>query len=65
MYDSTFSNINLSPPDSEVQQHMPRSLQLMIEIEGGAQAAVKEILADIEAGKRTLVDVKRERGISG
>ena len=64
MYDTTFSNIKLSP-DSEVQQHMPRSLQLMVEIEDRAQAAVEEILTEIEAGKTTLATVKAKRGLVG
>ena len=62
MYDTSFSNINLSS-DSEVQQHMPRSLQIMISIEEQAQAAVNEMLRDIEAGKTTLEAVKRSRGL--
>ena len=62
MYDTSFSNINLSS-DSEVQQHMPRSLQMMISIEEQAQAAVNEMLKDIEAGKTTLEAVKCSRGL--
>lgn len=50
--------------DSELRSHMAPSLQLMLTIEERAQAAVKKIFADIASGKKTLEEVKRERGLS-
>nr|WP_321497738.1 hypothetical protein [uncultured Methanolobus sp.] len=60
MNNSTYNNINYS---DEITSHLPRSLQLMIFIEEKANDGVNAILNEIAAGKTTLEDVKRKRGI--
>lgn len=44
---------------------MPQSFQLMIKIQQEAETEFKAIVSDIEAGKTTLAEVKRARGLSG
>jgi len=48
---------------SEIAAHMPRSLQIMMEIEEKAQIEYQAIMADIRAGKTDLEKVKRKRGL--
>ena len=47
----------------EITAHLPSSFQMMIEIQEEAQEKVKQILADIKAGRTTLEAVKRSRGL--
>ncbi|MHC1756193.1 MAG: hypothetical protein AB9861_12310 [Methanosarcina sp.] len=49
--------------DAETRKHMPKSLQLMIEIEERAQLKFNQILIDILEGRTTLEEVKRQRGL--
>ena len=43
--------------------HMPESFQLMIKIQQEAEQEFNAIVADIKAGRTTLEDVKRSRGL--
>jgi hypothetical protein len=54
---------NLLNLDPETVAHLPRSFQLMIEIERRAQEKVDSIIQDIQSGKTTLEEVKRTRGL--
>ncbi len=49
--------------DPEILSRMPKSFQLFYEIQQEAVAEVKQILEDVEAGKTTLEEEKRKRGI--
>ena len=60
MFSSDLSNSNI---DSDIVKHLPKSLQLMVEIERQAQAKFNEIMAAIERGETTLEEVKRRRGL--
>ncbi|MCK4252680.1 hypothetical protein KAX97_14630 [candidate division WOR-3 bacterium] len=53
------------PHEPDLIAHMPQSFQLMIKIQQEAEAEFKAIVSDIEAGKTTLAEVKRARGLSG
>jgi Ca2+-binding EF-hand superfamily protein len=59
----TQCNKGLSDLDAETVQHLPKSFQLMVEIEKQAQEKVNAILRDVAEGKITLEEVKRLRGI--
>ncbi|KXS43913.1 MAG: hypothetical protein AWU59_840 [Methanolobus sp. T82-4] len=48
---------------TEFHNHIPRSFQMMLEIEEQADATFKQILEDIESGKTTLEQVMKERGL--
>lgn len=50
-----------SSVNEESKKELLKTLDLMAKIEEAAQARLKEILADIEAGKITLDEVKRQR----
>ena len=60
-----FSDNLILSHDSEMLAHMPQSFQIMIQIQQEAEAEFKAIVSDIEAGKTTLAEVKRTRGLSG
>lgn len=47
----------------DIISQLPKSLQLMVEIEDRANAKLRLILKDIEEGKTTLEEVKKKRGI--
>lgn len=63
MLNKTCSNKSLLNLDPETVQNLPKSFQLMIEIETQAQEKVNAILKDIQTGKTTLKEVKCARGI--
>ncbi|HJH31103.1 MAG TPA: hypothetical protein C5S50_02705 [Methanosarcinaceae archaeon] len=63
MRETILKTDNSIDSDQELRNHLPKSLQIMIDIEDRAQAAVKDILADIAAGNTTLEIVKREMRI--
>ena len=56
----SFNSIQI---DAESRKHMPKSLQLMLEIEERAQKKFNQILSDIQDGKTTLEEVKKQRGL--
>ena len=62
MSNNHFEDI-MSSQDMEITAHLPSSFQMMIEIQEEAQEKVKQILADIKAGRTTLEAVKRSRGL--
>jgi hypothetical protein len=47
----------------DIISQLPKSFQLMMEIENRANAKLRLILKDIEEGKTTLEEVKKKRGI--
>lgn len=49
--------------DPEITAHMPQSFQLMIQIQQEAEAEFSAIVKDIRAGKITLHEVKKARGM--
>jgi hypothetical protein len=48
---------------TESSDHILKTLELMLKIEELAQARLNEILVDVRAGKTTLDEVKRQRGL--
>lgn len=63
MSNEAVEGLNLSSLDAETVQHLPKSFQLMVEIEKKAQERVNKILRDVREGKTTLEEIKRARGI--
>ena len=47
----------------EPNNYILKSVELMLKIEGLAQTRLRQILADIQAGKITLEEVNRQRGL--
>lgn len=61
---SNFDSPNLTlAHDQTITAHMPESFQLMIKIQQEAEREFDAIVADIKAGRTTLEDVKRSRGL--
>lgn len=60
---TTFEHSIKVSPHEELIQHLPRYLQLMLEIEEMAQAEFDGIMQDIREGKTSLENIKKERGI--
>ena len=63
MSNNTNSNLILAH-DPEIMAHMPESFQLMIQIQQEAEAEFNAIVAEIKAGKTTLAEIKRMRGLA-
>ncbi|WP_048179936.1 hypothetical protein [Methanosarcina sp. MTP4] len=49
--------------DPEIMERMPKTFRLYFEIERRAQEKYQQILADVAAGKTTLEEERRKRGI--
>jgi len=61
-YNRTY-NKTFSSNSTDVDSHLPRSFQLILEVEQRAELKFEQILADIQTGKTTLEQVMRERGL--
>lgn len=60
MKDTLLFDLNISP---EIEDHLPKHLQIMLEVERQAQKEYHLIMDDIRSGKTTLDDVKYRRGL--
>lgn len=59
MSNSISDNVKVMPLDEEVRRHLPKSFQLMIKVEEKAKVKFNQIMKDIQEGKTTMDEVKR------
>lgn len=62
MLNST-NSVGSEPMCVESCNHIPKTFELMLKIETLAQERLKRIIEDVQAGKITLEEVKRQRGL--
>ena len=63
MLNNNIGSFDSAQINTESRKNMLKSFQMMLEIEERAQKKFTQILSDIQAGKTTLDEVKKQRGL--